>query len=127
MRVLGQRVLAYISYDEGPAELEREKYALRMRLRRATELYVCGSYSLRRVEEIRRECQLQLAQLAPETQAVSQEAHQLLTQLPALWASLTDDELKILYQHIFDVIYTNDQGLAEVLPRRDFQDLITAA
>lgn len=118
-----ERVLAYVSYDEGVADLEREKYAVRTRLQRAIELRECGAYTQRRFNEIRRECERQLAELAPETQAAGREARQLLESLPALWSSLTDDELKILYQHIFDVIYTDDAGIAEVVPQRDFQFL----
>ena len=118
-----ERVLTYVSYDEGLADLEREKYAVRTRLQRAIELRECGAYTQRRFNEIRRECERQLAELAPETQAAGREARQLLEDLPALWSSLTDDELKILYQHIFDVIYTDDAGIAEVVLQRDFQVL----
>jgi hypothetical protein len=96
---------------------------VRTRLQRAIELRECGAYTQRRFNEIRRECERQLAELAPETQAAGREARQLLENLPALWSSLTDDELKILYQHIFDVIYTDDDGIAAVVPQQDFQFL----
>ncbi len=121
-----QRILAYVVYDEGTDEIEREKFALRERLERARKLFELGEYDLRQFEQVRAECRDQLEALAPDAGPAGHEATALLDTLPALWDSLTDDELKTLYLHIFDVIYVNDAGIAEIVPRRAFCDLLEA-
>ncbi len=118
------RILTYVCYTEGQDELEREKFILREELRTAQELYRCGDYDRGRYEQVKQACQRRLAELAPTNQPAGQEAAQLLDHLPALWATLTDEELKTLYQHIFGAIYVNDDGLVSVEPRRAFRPLL---
>ncbi len=119
-----QRILAYVVYDEGLVDIEQEKFAVRQRLARAQQLHELGDYTLKRYNQVKAECQRRLTALAPTATESGQEAQLLLDNLPALWASLTPDELKSLYTLIFDVIYVNDAGIAEVVPHEAFQPLL---
>ena len=119
-----KRILAYVIYEEGTDEIEREKFALRERLQRAQELYKLGDYNRQKFERVRSACHTQLVALNPETSAASHEVTALLDNLLALQTSLTDDELKTLYSHIFSAIYVNNAGIAEIEPRRAFIELL---
>ena len=119
-----ERILAYVIYEEGTDEIENAKLALRGRLQRAKKLYEFHDYDWQEFERVRRECRAQLVALAPATSAASHEVTALLDNLPALWTSLTDDELKTLYRHIFSAIYVNDAGIAKIKPRQAFIELL---
>jgi hypothetical protein len=82
-----------------------------------------GDYTLKRYKPVKAECPATINRLAP-TATESGRTQLLLDNLPALWASLTPDELKSLYTIIFDVIYVNDAGIAEVVPHEAFQPLL---
>jgi len=119
-----ERILAYVVYTEGTDEIEREKFMLRERLKRAQELYELGDYTRSRLERVYAECRAQLANLAPEAGPVGHEAATLLDNWPALWASFTPDEMKTLLYHIFSAIYVNDEGIAAIELRKAFVGLL---
>ncbi len=122
-----QRILAYLVYDDGTDEIEREKFALRQRLERALELYTLGEYDRARLERIKAECRRDLAELAPESTSVGGEAQALLEDLPALWTALSDEELKTLYGIIFDAIYVRDEHITAIHLRGPFRGLLEEA
>ena len=48
-----ERILTYLFYDEGMDEVEREKLAIRARLRRAQELYHDQDYTREQFERVK--------------------------------------------------------------------------
>lgn len=48
-----ERILTYLFYDEGTDEVEREKLAIRERLRRAQELYRDGDTTREQFERVK--------------------------------------------------------------------------
>jgi site-specific DNA recombinase len=119
-----ERILAYLFYDEGTDEVEREKLALRARLRRAQELYCAGDLTREQFERVKAACQRDLQALAPAATPTGGEALALLDNLPALWAALTAEEQKTLYRLIFSAIEVADQAIVAVEARGPFRELL---
>ncbi len=94
-----ERILAYVLYDDGDDEIEREKS----------------------------ECRQELANLAPDSTPAGEEARALLANLPALWSALTDEELKSLYGYVFNGVYVQGDEIAEIEPHEPFYDLLAEA
>jgi hypothetical protein len=92
-----ERILTYLFYDEGMDEVEREKLAIRERLRRAQELYHDQDTTREQFERVKSACLRDLKALVPAATPTGGEALALLDNLPALWAALTADEQKTLY------------------------------
>ncbi len=122
-----KRILAYVLYDDGMDEIEREKFAARQRLERARELYVEGEYDRGKLERIKNECTQQLVDLTLDDTTMGTEAKDLLSNLPALWAALTDEELKTLYRCMFSSIYVKDDEIAAIDPHKPFREMLAGA
>lgn len=69
-----ERILVYLFHDEGQDEIEREKLALRERLRRAQELYRDGDYTREQFERVKSACLRGLKALAPAATPTGGEA-----------------------------------------------------
>ncbi len=121
------RILAYLFHDEGLDEIEREKLALRERLRRAQELYRDGDTTREQFERVKSACLRDLQALAPAATPTGGEAAALLDNLPALWAALTCDEQKTLYRLIFSAIEVCDQAIVAIEARGPFRELLDGA
>lgn len=122
-----ERILAYLFHDEGLDEIEREKLALRERLRRAQELYHDQDYTREQFERVKSACLRDLQALAPAATPTGGEAAALLDNLPALWAALTCDEQKTLYRLIFSAIEVCDQTIVTIEARGPFRELLDGA
>ncbi len=122
-----ERILAYLFHDEGLDEIEREKLALRERLRRAQELYRDGDTTREQFERVKSACLRDLQALAPAATPTGGEAAALLDNLPALWAALTCDEQKTLYRLIFSAIEVCDQAIVAIEARGPFRELLDSA
>jgi len=120
-------ILAYLIYDEGTDEIEREKFAIRQRLERAMELYQSGDWTREKFERAKAKCRHDLAALIPARTSVGEEAAVLLDNLPALWEALTAEEQKTLYRLIFSAIYVQDETIVEIEPRGPFRSLLAEA
>jgi site-specific DNA recombinase len=121
------RVLAYVLYDDGVDEIERERFAIRRRLERAMDLYVDGEYDRGKLRRIEAECAQQLAALAPASTPVGVEAGDLLDDLPTLWVALTDEEQKTLYHCVFSAIYVAGDEIVAVDLRGPFRGVLAEA
>jgi DNA invertase Pin-like site-specific DNA recombinase len=120
-----QRVLTYLVYEDGTAEMEQEKFLIRERLRRAKELYEEGDYTREHYERVRAACQRDLAALAPTNTPTGQEATAILDDLPALWEVLSDEEKNGLYRTLLSGIYVRGKVLDRIEPRQPFRELLT--
>jgi len=112
-----ERILAYLFYDEGTDQIEREKLAIRERLRRAQELYRDQDYTREQFERVKAACRRDLAALTPAAMPTGGEAVALLENLPALWVALTADEQKTLYRLIFSAIEVCGQAIVAIETR----------
>ena len=121
------RILTYLFYDEGTDEIEREKLAIRERLRRARELYHDQDYTREQFERVKSTCLRDLKALTPAATPTGGEALALLDNLPALWAALTADEQKTLYRLMFSTIEVCDQAIVAVEARGPFRELLAGA
>ena len=119
-----ERILTYLFYDEGTDEIEREKLAIRERLRRAQELYHDQDYTREQFERVKSACLRDLKALAPAATPTGGEALALLDNLPALWVALTADEQKTLYRLIFSAIEVCDQAIVAIEARGPFRELL---
>lgn len=122
-----ERVLTYLVYDEGVAEMEYEKFLIRERLRRARELYDEGDYTREQFERVRAACRRDLAALTPTNTPAGQEAMTLLDNLPLLWEALTDEEKNTLYRLILNGVYVRGKAIEEIEPRPPFRALLKEA
>lgn len=122
-----ERILVYLFHDEGQDEIEREKLALRERLRRAQELYRDGDTTREQFERVKSACLRDLKALSPAATPIGGEAAALLDNLPALWAALTCDEQKTLYRLIFSAIEVADQAIVALEARGPFRELLDGA
>lgn len=122
-----ERILTYLFYDEGTDEIEREKLAVRERLRRAQELYRDGDTTREQFERVKSACLRDLKALSPAAMPIGGEAAALLDNLPALWAALTCDEQKTLYRLIFSAIEVCDQAIVAIEARGPFRELLDGA
>jgi hypothetical protein len=122
-----ERILTYLFYDEGTDEIEREKLAIRERLRRAQELYRDGDTTREQFERVKSACLRDLKALVPAATPTGGEALALLDNLPALWIALTADEQKTLYRLIFSAIEVGDQAIVAVEARGPFRELLDGA
>jgi DNA invertase Pin-like site-specific DNA recombinase len=122
-----ERILTYLIYDEGVAEMEHEKYLIRGRLQRAMELYEAGEYTRRQFERVRAACRRDLAALTPANTPAGHEAMMLLEDLTLLWEALTDEEKNTLYRLILDGVYVLGQEIERVEPRPPFRVLLDQA
>jgi hypothetical protein len=122
-----ERILTYLFYDEGMDEIEREKLAIRERLRRAQELYHDQDYTREQFERVKSACPRDLRALAPAATPTGGEALALLDNLPALWVALTADEQKTLYRLIFSAIEVRDQAIVAIEARGPFHELLEGA
>ncbi len=109
-----ERILTYLFYDEGTDEVEREKLAIRERLRRAQELYHDQDYTREQFERVKSACLRDLKALVPAATPTGGEALALLDNLPALWVALTADKQKTLYRLIFSAIEVCDQAIVAI-------------
>ncbi len=121
-----ERVLAYVLYDDGLDEIERDKFAIRQRLERAMELYIEGEYDQGQLERVKVQCIQQLAALAPDSTAVGIEAQGLLDDLSILWDALTDEEQKTLYRCVFGAIYVQGDEIVAIDARGAFREMLSA-
>jgi site-specific DNA recombinase len=119
-----ERILAYVLYDDGMDEIERDKFAIRQRLERALELYIEGEYDQGQLERVKAQCVQQLAALAPDGTAVGMEAQGLLDNLGILWEALTDEEQKTLYRCVFGAIYVQDDEIVTIDARGAFREML---
>jgi DNA invertase Pin-like site-specific DNA recombinase len=122
-----ERILSYLFYDEGTDEIEREKVAIRERLRRAQELYRDRDYTREQLERVRSACVRDLKALVPASTPAGGEALALLDDLPALWSALTAEEQKTLYRLIFSAIEVSGQRIVAVEARGPFRPLLAEA
>ncbi len=122
-----ERILIYLFHDEGQDEIEREKLALRERLRRAQELYRDGDTTREQFERVKSACLRDLKALSPAATPIGGEAAALLDNLPALWAALTCDEQKTLYRLIFSAVEVADQAIVALEARGPFRELLDGA
>lgn len=122
-----ERILVYLFHDEGLDEIEREKLALRERLRRAQELYRDGDYTREQFDRVKSACLRDLKALSPAATPIGGEAAALLDNLPALWAALTCDEQKTLYRLIFSAIEVAGQAIVAIEARGPFRELLDGA
>lgn len=121
------RILTYLIYDEGVAEMEHEKFLVRERLHRARELYAEGEYTREQFERIRAACQRDLATLAPENTPAGHEAMALLDDLPLFWEALTDEEKNILYRLILDGVHVRGKEIEKIELRPPFDKLMAGS
>jgi site-specific DNA recombinase len=119
-----ERILAYVLYDDGMDEIERDKFAIRQQLDRALELYIEGEYDQGQLERVKAQCVQQLAALAPDGTAVGVEAQGLLGNLDILWDALTDEEQKTLYHYVFGAIYVQGDEIVAVDTRGAFREML---
>ncbi|MBN1811711.1 MAG: recombinase family protein [Anaerolineae bacterium] len=122
-----ERILAYLLYDEGTAEMEYEKFAIRDRLRRAVELYDAGYYTREQLARIDAECQRDLADLVPTNTYAGQEAGALLENLPSLWQALADEEKNSLYRLLLNGVYLRDKTIEGIESRPPFRQILAEA
>lgn len=122
-----ERILVYLFHDEGQDEIEREKLALRERLRRAQELYRDGDTTREQFERVKSACLRDLKALSPAATPIGGEAAALLDNLPALWVALTCDEQKTLYRLIFSAIEVADHAIVALEARGPFRELLDGA
>jgi site-specific DNA recombinase len=122
-----ERVLTYLVYEDGTAEMEQAKFLIRERLRRAQELYEEGDYTREQYERVRAACQRDLAALAPVSTPAGQEAIAILDDLPALWEALSDEEMNGLYRTLLSGVYVRGKALDRIEPRRPFREVLAHA
>ena len=122
-----KRVLTYLFYDDGVAEMEQEKFLIRQRLQRARELYKEGDYTRGQFERVRAACQRDLAILIPTNTPTGQEAMVILGDLSTFWETLTDEEKNNLYRLLLNGVYIRGKAIAEVEPRPPFRKLLQEA
>jgi site-specific DNA recombinase len=115
------RILTYLIYDEGVAEMEREKFLVRERQKRAAELCDEGDYTREQFTRIRDACRRDLAALTPTNTPAGHEAMALLDNLPLLWESLTDAEKNNLYRLILDGVYVRGKEIEVIEARPHFR------
>jgi len=121
------RVLTYLVYDDGVAEMEQEKFLIRARLQRAKDLYREGDYTREQYERVRAASRRDLAALTPAETPAGREAVAILEDLSVLWETLTDDELNNLYRLLLDGVYVRGKAVAAIEPRRPFSSLLSDA
>ncbi len=121
------RVLVYLVYDDGIAEMEQEKYLVRQRLDRARDLYASGEYSREQFARIQAACQRDLHALSPTSVPAGHEGLALLDDLPSLWEALTGPEQNILYRGLLDGVYVRGQEVVRIEPRPVFRSLFDEA
>ena len=121
------RILAYLYYDEGMAELAYERHAVRQQMRRAAELYEKGYYDREKLSRVQAECRRQLQALEPSGTFTGAEATQLLEHLPALWEALTDEEQNSLNRILLNGVYVRGKQIVEIEPQRPFLALLREA
>lgn len=122
-----ERILAYLHYDEGMAEVAYEREIVRQRLRRAAELYEGGLYDREKLSRVQSECRRQLRAIEPSATPAGRDALALLDDLPALWEALTDEEQNNLYRVLLNGVFARGKAIAEVETRRPFQSLLEDA
>jgi site-specific DNA recombinase len=122
-----ERVLTYLVYEDGTAEMEQAKFLVRKRLGRARELYEEGDYTREQYERVRAACQRDLATLAPASTPAGQEATAILDDLPALWEVLSDEEKNGLYRTLLSGVYVRGKALDRIEPRRPFREVLVDA
>jgi DNA invertase Pin-like site-specific DNA recombinase len=118
-----RQILAIMVYDEDTDALVYAQTRLRERLEAEAYLLRQGIISQAQYNERRTALEAELAALAPESAAVSQEAVALLDNFPAFLAALEPEEENLLYRSIFSaIIVKGDEIVAwEVYP--PFADL----
>ncbi len=121
------RILAYLHYDEGVAEVAYERQAVRQRLQRAAELYEAGHYDREKLARVQAECQRQVKVLEPVGTSAGQEALELLENLPVLWETLTDEQRNGLYRILLNGVYVRGKTVAEIEPQPPFWSLLKNA
>jgi DNA invertase Pin-like site-specific DNA recombinase len=122
-----ERVLTYLVYEDGAAEMEQDKFLIRERLRRARELYEEGDYAREQYERVRAACQRDLAALAPASTPAGQEATAILDDLPALWGALFDEEKNGLYRTLFNGVYVRGKAIDRIESQRPFREVLAHA
>jgi len=122
-----ERILAYLHYDEGMAEVAYERQITRQRLQRAAELYDKGHYTREKLSRVEAECWRQLKAIEPGETPAGQNAIALLDNLPALWEALTDEEQNNLYRILLNGVYVQGKAIAEVEPQRPFLTFLKVA
>ncbi|RLC70570.1 MAG: hypothetical protein DRI81_18905, partial [Chloroflexi bacterium] len=122
-----ERILAYLHYDEGMAQVAYERESVRQRLQRAAELYDRGHYTRDKLARVEVECRRQSRAIEPDATPAGQDALALLDNLPALWEALTDEEQNNLYRILLNGVYVRGKAIAEIEPQRPFQTLLEEA
>ncbi|MCP4542301.1 MAG: recombinase family protein, partial [Chloroflexi bacterium] len=115
------RILTYLIYDEGAAEMEQEKYRIREQQARAAELYEKGYYSRVQLERVSSDCERDLAALVPTNTPAGHEAMALLDNLPLFWESLTDAEKNDLYRLVLNGVYVRGKEIEVIEARPHFR------
>lgn len=122
-----ERILAYLHYDEGMAEVAYERQIVSQRMQRAAELYEEGHYDRERLARVQAECQRQMKALEPVGTSAGQEALALLGSLPVLWETLTDEQRNGLYRILLNGVYVRGKTVAEIEPQPPFLSLLKNA
>ncbi len=101
-----QRILAYqVSAEGGQAEVERQRCNLLAQFERLKDLYQQGDSSTEEYQQEKVRLEQEMAALLVPPDLDAGETRALLADLPALWRQASPDDLKDLFEAVFQRVY----------------------